>query len=215
MARCRRNPGRRVLAHAFIRNGDSYYLTDLKIYADGMVDCWGLVPFEEFAAKVLSGWVATTFDHGARASCHGVASWTMTRPHSAVEPDDLIAEVGDILRAKFAQHPELADRLVATGDAVLVCFTSVGSRFWERYGDSGYNWVGRLLEVVRAELALARAVGEGDHGDPGDHGGPADHGGPGDHGGPADHGGPGDHGGPRDHGGPGDHGSRSSATTDS
>lgn len=30
---------------AFIWNGGTYYLTDLLIYADGKVDCWGLVGF--------------------------------------------------------------------------------------------------------------------------------------------------------------------------
>ncbi|MBC6456691.1 NADAR family protein [Actinomadura sp. HBU206391] len=344
--------------HAFIRNGGRYFFTDLKIYADGMVDCWGLVPFEEFAHKVRSGWVATEFEDGADASAHGVAGWTMTSPRGWVEADDLIAEVADdierlndrptsedrclaaaetfvdepternrtalraaydavpehlriflgdmdnrdiplltlmtpegeslyggdadpvtaedrawareyvqenrrarspevrrrwddperppgerrtvmfgnadelqwlspasphpvdiegltyptamhaywarstidadlatrireagrvhdaqrlaedaprredwsavrpavmadLLRAKFAQHPELADRLLETGDAVLICFTGVGTRYWERYGEHGHNWIGRLLEVVRAEIALTRTQARG------------------------------------------------------
>ena len=29
----------------------------ISIFRDGMVDCWGLVPFEEFKHKVRSGWV--------------------------------------------------------------------------------------------------------------------------------------------------------------
>ena len=45
--------------HAFIRNGGTYFLTDLLIYADGMVDCWGLETLEGFAGKLASGWVAT------------------------------------------------------------------------------------------------------------------------------------------------------------
>jgi hypothetical protein len=27
--------------NAFIHSGGTYFLTDLQIYADGMVDCWG------------------------------------------------------------------------------------------------------------------------------------------------------------------------------
>ena len=43
------------------KNGGTYFLTDLKVYADGMIDCWGLVDFTTFRQKVASGWVATTF----------------------------------------------------------------------------------------------------------------------------------------------------------
>jgi ribA/ribD-fused uncharacterized protein len=340
--------------HAFICNGGRYFLTDLKIYADGMVDCWGLESFEDFTEKVRCGWVATTIEDGAQASAHHVAAWTMTKPWGGIDADELIAEVADdierlndrptsedrcldaaeafldepteqnrtalrvayeavpghlriylgdmdnrdvpllmlmtpegespygddgdpvtaedhasarayfeenrrarspqerrrwddperpagerptvmfgnaderqwlspvsphpvvidgvshptvmhaywarsttdaglaarirqadrvhdarrlgedaprredwpivrlavmtdLFRAKFAQHPDLADRLLATGDAVLVCFTGIGTRYWERYGEHGHNWVGRLLELIRAEIALSRA----------------------------------------------------------
>ncbi len=80
---------------AFIRNGDRYYLTELLIYADGKVDCWGLVDFGEFCAKVRDGWVATTFTPGAWASAHAVASWRMAEPVSAVTAEELIGEVRD------------------------------------------------------------------------------------------------------------------------
>ncbi|MEU3561851.1 hypothetical protein [Kitasatospora sp. NPDC006786] len=63
----------------FIRNGGNYFLTDLLIYADGLIDCWGLVTVEEFAEELRSGWVATTFEDGARASAHHVAAWNARR----------------------------------------------------------------------------------------------------------------------------------------
>jgi hypothetical protein len=84
---------------AFIRNGDSYYLTDLLIFADDKVDCWGLVDFEEFCGKVRTGWVATSFIDGAQASAHLLASWRMTDPVSAVSAEELIAEVADEIAA--------------------------------------------------------------------------------------------------------------------
>jgi predicted NAD-dependent protein-ADP-ribosyltransferase YbiA (DUF1768 family) len=62
-----------------------------------------------------------------------------------------LAVMLSLLRAKFAQHPDLADRLVATGTSRLVngvAFTS----FWGTQAQ-GRNWLGRLLEVVRSELA--------------------------------------------------------------
>ena len=79
--------------HAFINNGGSYYLTDLIVYADGLVDCWGLVTLDEFRDKLRTGWVATTFTEGANASAHEVASWTFTNVRSWVTADELYGEV--------------------------------------------------------------------------------------------------------------------------
>jgi predicted NAD-dependent protein-ADP-ribosyltransferase YbiA (DUF1768 family) len=81
--------------HIFINNGGSYHLTDLLVYADGLVDCWGLVTLEELRDKLRTGWVATTFAEGARASAHEVASWTFTDVESWVTADELYAEVVD------------------------------------------------------------------------------------------------------------------------
>ena len=96
---------------AFIRNGD-YFLADLLIYADGKVDCWGLVDFEEFCEKVRSGWVATTYMPGARASAHMVASWRMADPVSAVTAEQLIAEVSDEIK-RLRDEPTSEDRCLA------------------------------------------------------------------------------------------------------
>lgn len=92
----------------FIRNGN-YYLTDLLIYADGKVDSWGLVDFEEFCAQVNSGWVATTFTPGALASAHMVASWRIADPVSAITPEELIAEVRDEIN-ELRGEPTSGDR---------------------------------------------------------------------------------------------------------
>jgi predicted NAD-dependent protein-ADP-ribosyltransferase YbiA (DUF1768 family) len=55
-----------------------------------------------------------------------------------------------LLRLKFAQHPDLAARLAATGDAIIQASWAVGTDFWDAHGQ---NWAGRLLELIRAELA--------------------------------------------------------------
>lgn len=81
--------------HAFIRNGRDYYLTDLFIYADGMVDCWGLVTLEEFAGKLASGWVATNLEEEALASAHHLASWRFAEPQMWMTPERLLGEVRD------------------------------------------------------------------------------------------------------------------------
>ena len=56
------------------------------------------------------------------------------------------------LRAKFTQHPDLRDQLLATGDADLIEHTENDS-YWGDGGDgSGKNMLGRLLMEVRDEL---------------------------------------------------------------
>jgi ribA/ribD-fused uncharacterized protein len=78
----------------FIRNGGTYYLTDLIIYADGIIDCWGLVPFATFVEKVNSGWVATQIKEGAPANAHHLATWKFAEPW-VLGADLLIGEVAD------------------------------------------------------------------------------------------------------------------------
>ncbi|MBD2101679.1 NADAR family protein [Leptolyngbya sp. FACHB-261] len=56
------------------------------------------------------------------------------------------------LHAKFTQHPELRDQLLATGDAYLVEHTQNDS-YWGDGGDgSGKNMLGRILMELRDEL---------------------------------------------------------------
>lgn len=57
----------------------------------------------------------------------------------------------EVLRAKFEQHPELTELLLATGDAYLVENTSRDA-FWADGGDGkGKNRLGHLLMQIRAE----------------------------------------------------------------
>ncbi|MDT0327304.1 NADAR family protein [Nocardiopsis lambiniae] len=117
----RESDGERVpggLRHAFIRNGDTYFLTSLVVYADGLVDCWGLVTLEEFADKLASGWVATEFEEGAGASAHGLAEWRFADPYSYTDADCLLAEVRDTVE-ELNGRPTSSDRCVEALDAFL------------------------------------------------------------------------------------------------
>ncbi|MGW4840343.1 NADAR domain-containing protein [Streptomyces globisporus] len=60
-----------------------------------------------------------------------------------------------LLRAKYGQHPELAEILLATDDATLI-YDDMESAFWGDNAGRGRNWTGRLLELVRSELRLRR-----------------------------------------------------------
>jgi hypothetical protein len=83
-----------VFAMAFIHN-DDYYLTPISIYHDGMVDCWGLVPFEEFKQKVRSGWVVTQLPPDAKVNVSLLASFTATKASYWIDPEEFIREVAD------------------------------------------------------------------------------------------------------------------------
>lgn len=53
---------------------------------------------------------------------------------------------------KFANHPDLAERLLATGDAELVEGNGWGDVFWGVCRGVGANNLGRILMQVRAQL---------------------------------------------------------------
>lgn len=81
-------------------------------------------------------------DLGGRAARR--ADWTEVR----------LAVMAGLLRAKFTQHPELAEVLLSTGDARLSYTGYSESPYWRDVPDNrGRNWMGRLLELTRSELA--------------------------------------------------------------
>ena len=108
----------RAVGVMFIKNGGTYFLTDLKVYADGMIDCWGLVDFTTFRQKVASGWVATTFSQGAEASAHHLAQWRFDEPQPWVTAQQLIAEVADEIE-HLAGRPTSEERCLAALDRYL------------------------------------------------------------------------------------------------
>lgn len=84
---------------AFICNG-SYFLTDLTIYEDGEIDCWGIVSFEEFLQKVEQGWVTVELPQSDKLeiSIHGLGEVSPGYNYQTYRSnEDLIAEVRDIL----------------------------------------------------------------------------------------------------------------------
>jgi hypothetical protein len=57
-----------------------------------------------------------------------------------------------VVSEKFAQHPELAKQLVATGNALLVEGNTWGDTTWGVCADQGQNWLGKILMQVREEI---------------------------------------------------------------
>ncbi|MBE9014261.1 NADAR family protein [Pseudanabaenaceae cyanobacterium LEGE 13415] len=75
------------------------------------------------------------------------------RPDWEAVKDDVMREA---LYAKFTQHADLKEKLLATGDAVLVEHTRNDS-YWGDGGDgSGRNMLGKLLMELRGSFASQR-----------------------------------------------------------
>lgn len=69
--------------------------------------------------------------------------------------DDVKLQVmEEIVRAKFTQNEELAERLLATGDAMIVEENNWHDTFWGVDGKTGEgcNYLGKILMKVRDEL---------------------------------------------------------------
>lgn len=85
-------------SHSIYIHNLRYFLTELKIYADGMIDCWETATFEEFKNKVRSGWIATELPNTAEVSVSpGFGDFTATNIANVVKPEELIKEVADII----------------------------------------------------------------------------------------------------------------------
>jgi len=57
----------------------------------------------------------------------------------------------NVLQAKFAQHPDLAAKLVATGDEEIVEGNTWNDKFWGVCNGEGMNHLGIMLMAIREE----------------------------------------------------------------
>jgi predicted NAD-dependent protein-ADP-ribosyltransferase YbiA (DUF1768 family) len=122
-----------------------------------------------YATVVHAYWALSTSDLEAREQIRGAARWSEAQELAARaqrRPDwaeARVAVMAGLLRAKFRQHPQLADVLIGTGDARI--HYRGGSRYWHsgprahfhETSNYGRNWVGRLLELIRAEFIAERS----------------------------------------------------------
>ena len=84
-------------------------------------------------------------------AAHGLYYWDIAPGWSTSKFD----RMGAVLRAKFGQHPDLAELLISTGDARLVESASVDNkvnRLWGEVKGVGQNMLGIILMEVREEL---------------------------------------------------------------
>lgn len=84
-------------------------------------------------------------------AAHGLYTWDVA-PGWSRNKVDIMRRV---VLAKFTQHPDLRDLLLATGDARLVEFTTTDNdtnRFWGEVNGVGRNTMGLILMECRSTL---------------------------------------------------------------
>jgi predicted NAD-dependent protein-ADP-ribosyltransferase YbiA (DUF1768 family) len=63
-----------------------------------------------------------------------------------------------VIWAKFSQNPELAKKLLATGDRYLEETNWWGDKIWGVYRGEGQNLLGKIIMDTRARLAKESAA---------------------------------------------------------
>ena len=92
-------------------------------------------------------------------AAHGLYYWDIAPGWSKNKFD----RMKRVLRAKFAQHEDLRELLLATGSARLVESAMVDNevnRLWGEVNGAGKNMLGTLLMEVRDELVAGDAIEE-------------------------------------------------------
>jgi hypothetical protein len=85
-------PTRGFAIPAFIHNWQ-YHYSPLKVYGDGLVDCWSSVDLNILKRKLDQGWVASAAPTGAHISIHNLGGATVKNCKWECRPADLLKQV--------------------------------------------------------------------------------------------------------------------------
>lgn len=88
-----------------------FYITAIRVYQDGIIDCWDLVDLDTFKRKARSGWLVTRFPDGAKVDLSGPSvgiRFTAVDIAADADVEDLIRQVEDEIRWLNGQ-PTTAD----------------------------------------------------------------------------------------------------------
>src|ERR1700759_954367 len=91
-----------------IRNG-SYFLTNLQVFADGLVNCWEMVDLPMFEQKLRQGWVVTSIPEGAFLSIHGLGSVQVVSPDWEHTPKTIVEFVHEVVKELNPRMENLYD----------------------------------------------------------------------------------------------------------
>lgn len=91
---------RRIRGYAFpglIQNA-GYYLTDLKVFSDGLIECWEMVDLPMLKKKLGSGWVVTSVPAGESIGIHGLGALEFKSAEWAHTPRSLVKFLRNVIK---------------------------------------------------------------------------------------------------------------------
>lgn len=93
---------------AFIHNG-GYHFISMPVFADGLVDCWGMLDLALFREKLRTGWVVPRVPDGETLSVHGLGSWTISGGQWDLDATGLLDRVTSLVRELNPRMENLHD----------------------------------------------------------------------------------------------------------
>ena len=101
----------------FATSGDHHFLTELFVYADGVITCQSKdLGLTGLAAALESGSIAIAPPPGAEVTIHHLAAWKSGETHAAVTPAQLLADIADDIE-RLNGRPDARDRCTAAAHA--------------------------------------------------------------------------------------------------
>lgn len=91
-----------------IRNG-SYYLTNLMVFADGLIDCWETLDLPLFEEKLIDNWVQTRVPDGEVLSVSPLGMLEVSAGAWLMSEDDLFGHVRALIHALNPERHNLYD----------------------------------------------------------------------------------------------------------
>lgn len=82
---------------AYIHNGGTYFLADIIVYKDAIIDCWELMNLDEFKSALARGWCVTTLPEGAKVDIAFLSAFTVTKVDSWIAEEEFLKEVIDTI----------------------------------------------------------------------------------------------------------------------
>jgi hypothetical protein len=102
---------RRLRGCAFpgiIRNG-GYFLTDLEVFEDGIINCWEMVDLPLFQQKLEARWIVTSIPAGKELSHHELGFFDVLEPQWTHSPETLLAYVDRLVSELNPSRDNLFD----------------------------------------------------------------------------------------------------------
>lgn len=116
-----------------------------------------IFPTSEHAFQALKSWHEDDWDKILKCETAGRAKRAGRKLRIREDWEEVKLKImKEIIRRKFSQHPDLADKLVATEQKELQEGNNWGDTFWGISNGKGQNNLGIILMEVREELVRFR-----------------------------------------------------------